>query len=102
MRPIDADVLENALLKVKDFAPELCGRPIIRVTDMINIIRKMPTADAAPIRLGLWKCGGGRSCADGSSVCDAWVCSECGKYNDTLTNFCPNCGADMREVKKNG
>ena len=25
-----------------------------------------------------------------------WVCSKCKKRNDVKTNFCPNCGADMR------
>ena len=36
-----------------------------------------------------------------------WVCSECGawallEYNEQmcLSNFCPNCGADMRERKE--
>lgn len=32
----------------------------------------------------------------------SWLCSECGKWLDVLQgdvdmNFCPNCGADMRE-----
>ena len=31
-----------------------------------------------------------------------WYCSECDAPNDKPTDFCPNCGADMREVKKDG
>ena len=29
---------------------------------------------------------------------DYWtyVCSECGRVEDTRHNYCPNCGADMR------
>lgn len=38
--------------------------------------------------------------ADENPVYDVWECSECGEEHegeeDTLTNYCPNCGADMR------
>lgn len=38
--------------------------------------------------------------ADGNPVFEVWECSECGwEHNgaeDTLTCYCPNCGADMR------
>lgn len=41
--------------------------------------------------------------ADGCPVYDTFECSECGwehsGESDTLTNFCPNCGADMRNRK---
>lgn len=38
----------------------------------------------------------------------AWVeynpfsyrCTNCGNVNKVATNFCPNCGADMREVEE--
>ena len=30
-----------------------------------------------------------------------FVCSECGT-TDFLSNFCPNCGADMRERSEDG
>ncbi len=40
--------------------------------------------------------------ADGCPVYDLWECSECGEEHkgeeDTLTFYCPNCGAKM-EVK---
>jgi hypothetical protein len=29
----------------------------------------------------------------------AYLCSECGYFTTMRTNFCPNCGADMREVR---
>ena len=33
-----------------------------------------------------------------------WIyvkCSECGTVHDTQTNYCPNCGADMRGEQAN-
>ena len=30
-----------------------------------------------------------------------WKCSECGKVYEGKTNFCPNCGADMRKEADN-
>lgn len=27
---------------------------------------------------------------------NGWVCSACGKWNNETSNYCPNCGADMR------
>lgn len=38
--------------------------------------------------------------ADGCPVYDVWECSECGEEHngeeDTLPNYCPNCGARMK------
>ena len=31
------------------------------------------------------------------SVAEIWDCSECGQWSLTKTNYCPNCGADMRK-----
>ena len=30
---------------------------------------------------------------------NGWKCSACEKWNSEKSNFCPNCGADMREVR---
>ena len=32
--------------------------------------------------------------------CDFLKCSQCGKTTDNQSNFCPNCGADMRTAKQ--
>lgn len=49
---------------------------------------------------GHWEPIGYDGYADGSPVIDEWECSECREEHygdsDTLTPFCPNCGADMR------
>lgn len=39
-----------------------------------------------------WKIHG-----DGRRPTELFPCSECGYENTSATNFCPNCGADMRE-----
>ena len=30
---------------------------------------------------------------------DRWKCSECGRTEQYKENYCPNCGADMREAE---
>jgi rubrerythrin len=34
------------------------------------------------------------------SVCEEWECSKCGNWNFVNTDYCPNCGADMRPKLK--
>lgn len=96
---------------------EACERPGCPILwgDGCNIIDRLNTihaADVRPVVRGKWEkhedfdhYGGGRFVE--------WVCSECDKrlrgdwatrnhIEETPTeNFCPNCGADMREVKVN-
>lgn len=58
----------------------------------LRIIENMPAADVQPIRRGRWELTNNPSFRK---------CSECGKKHDRdVTNFCPHCGADMRETKK--
>ena len=64
-----------------------------------HIIKDMPAIDAEPMRHGRWIPTEYDSYADGSPVWDKWECSECGHEHigeeDTLTAFCPDCGAKM-------
>ena len=64
-----------------------------------NAIRKIvayfPAADVRPVVRGKWK-DAMQSCNDSPHV----KCSVCGEYYWRYFkkfNFCPNCGADMRE-----
>lgn len=60
--------------------------------DAINAIKSIPTIEP---KRGEWK----RRIVDSGFNAD-WVCSECGyrvKTDFANYNFCPNCGADMRE-----
>ena len=63
-------------------------------------IDSAPTIEAEPIRHGRWIPTEYDSYADGAPVWDKWECSECGhEHNgeeDTLTAFCPDCGAKMQ------
>ena len=65
----------------------------------------MPEIEAKPVRRGRWIPTEYDSFADGAPVWDKWECSECGHEHsgeeDTLTAFCPDCGADMRVGAEN-
>ena len=68
-------------------------------------IRNLPTADVVEVVRGSWV-GTADGYADGELVYDMWECSECGYDADGADekpnwNFCPNCGADMRERRDN-
>lgn len=48
-------------------------------------------ADVRPVVRGRWRWVGQ------DQWNDCYECSQCGKMNTDNSNFCPNCGADMRE-----
>lgn len=64
-----------------------------------KFLAEQPAIDAEPVRYGRWIPTEYDSYADGAPVWDKWECSECGHEHsgeeDTLTAFCPNCGAQM-------
>lgn len=70
------------------------------ITACIEAVENAETIDAEPVRHGQWIGIEYDGEADGNPVYDVWECSECGhEHNgdfDTLTDYCPNCGADMR------
>lgn len=70
------------------------GRPMHspELNEVLSMVADVPAADVAPVVPGEWG-------FDGIS----WTCSECGEYAllnkrgaAVKSNFCPNCGADMR------
>ena len=69
--------------------------------EMLDEIEALPTIEVEPVCHGRWVPTEYDSYADGSPVWDKWECSECGNEHsgeeDTLTSFCPDCGADMRD-----
>jgi predicted amidophosphoribosyltransferase len=56
------------------------------ITLCMHFLKEAPAVDAVPVVHGRWEARGfmGHNC------------SVCGALNDIDTNYCPNCGADMR------
>ena len=69
------------------------------VMNMLEEIELFPAADAVEARHGKW-----HDVYQMSSDCIVATCSSCGNSHaycvNGLLNFCPNCGADMREVQE--
>ena len=64
-------------------------------------LEAIPAADVREVKKASWY-GEADGYADGELVYDMWSCPICGKYFDEWDekpdwNFCPNCGAEMRE-----
>lgn len=95
MRIIDADAyLEKARYEAKGMPTEK-GEDFVAYTEWL--IGKTPTIEP---KQGEWKEIGNCYDVDGTHY---YTCSVCGGDVATseLYNFCPNCGADMRERKGN-
>lgn len=57
-----------------------------------GVIESIPAADVRPVVRATWR--------RYSPFTDTYECSNCGEQvidEQFRTNFCPNCGADMRE-----
>lgn len=59
-----------------------------------TVIHKLPAADVRPVARGKWQFH--------MFTANSWgyECRVCHTTWDSPTNFCPNCGADMREPPK--
>ena len=94
MRLIDADALMKTL-GITEMDCERCewgeygfcgrGRGF---TDACTAIEAAPTIEPERKR-GEWK-------DRGEDYMIRWICSECGRKDTHVYNFCPDCGADMR------
>lgn len=71
----------------------------------VKAIKNIPSADVAKVRHGKWEEG---LCYDyyskgvlesKCSICGSWNLFDFNGYN-CESNFCPNCGADMRKDGK--
>ena len=61
-----------------------------------EVLKQVPTVDAVEVVHGRWKNIDTREYL-------GWMCSNCQKWFDSRTNYCPNCGAKMDgERKDNG
>lgn len=60
--------------------------------DMIGCIKSLPSADRPR---GEWVYNNEGYVI--GNLCEHYDCGQCGKSVPHKTNYCPNCGADMRE-----
>ena len=61
------------------------------IDDLIKWVAKILQEKDDPVVKGEWKDGKDEFDDDNPQ------CSNCGAFGLVKTNFCPNCGADMRE-----
>lgn len=74
------------------------------VTKLKTAIRRLPSADVAPVRHGKYIGTEFDGYADGCPAYYEWKCSECGcmfEEEEPTYNYCPNCGARMGRVQYN-
>lgn len=64
----------------------------------LGALHDVPAADVRPVVRGKWEEWWPGDCAlimTGEEM--LWMCSKCNAKFSEQSNFCPNCGADMRE-----
>lgn len=86
-------ISREAAIKRFNFAVLDClgMEPTIRAGDIIKALESIPAADVRPLVRGKWREGVyGRVHLICSACNYEWMTTE-------KTNFCPNCGAEMRE-----
>ena len=112
IRLIDANALMKQFYNYYDCVNEFTSKNGYRgdtlmdyeVADMIyNCIENAPTVDAKPVVHGRWieeQVEGFNPFTEDMCPIDVLQCSVCGEFFDSshAFNYCPNCGADMREV----
>lgn len=102
-RLIDANALADKVDESKYNNPHPQG--MVRVNHrnehdhFLRMIMDAPTVEAVEVVHARWVPIEYDGYADGSPVWDLWECSECREEHsgdeDTLTPYCPNCGAKM-------
>ena len=78
----------------------LWGKNIVQEEMAMNALNAIPAADVRPVVRGRWVRS--EDADDGycsNCKCDMPMCREDWEWKYCETDFCPNCGADMREVQ---
>ena len=98
MRLIDDDELMSDVYR----SDEQQKNDVWHTSDIEYLVMAQPTVDAVPVVHGHWVSL--TECANAGvycSVCKKKVYKEdyawCNRKNKLRSNYCPNCGADMRE-----
>ena len=103
IRLIDANALLKSETERCNCVPLVCTTALNGMAcdcdSLKNVLDRQQTIEAEPVRHGRWIPIEYDSYADGAPVWDKYECSECGHEHkgeeDTLTEFCPHCGARM-------
>ena len=67
----------------------------IALSELVDVMATVPTADVQEVRRGRWECN-----YDRDAFYIVYVCSKCGRETLVKENFCPDCGAKMEEFEK--
>lgn len=86
MRLIDADLLESEINKILESGGGLLS--------VLKAITDAPTIESKPVVEYRWRANL-RYGMDGSER--FWICPVCKGQSMERTNFCSNCGSNMRE-----
>lgn len=79
---------EDAIYEIRQLAVLSTNKNIERITEALNM-----AIEALTFQRGEWVNEIGKPISDNRSV----YCSICGEWSEYRSDFCPNCGADMRE-----
>lgn len=98
MRLINADTLIEILKRNKQFFIDAWGgsfhamseKDKARYDEIDNCIAEILTAPTIGPKTGMW------THSHIGTIAEGFYCSRCGKLG-YKTDFCPNCGADMRK-----
>ena len=99
-RLIDANALEKDIRAYADNVAYYGRLELAQgIVNAVGIVYAAPTVDAVEVVHGRWIPLEYDGYADGNPVWDLWECSECQEEHsgdeDTLTPYCPQCGAKM-------
>ena len=104
MRPIDADVLMEEVLKGTIISDDLYGMGIMAGVDSFaKKLKAAPTLALDDLRpKGRWEVIEDYVSSLGYTVIDGYRCSLCKEESREALDFCGHCGADMRGYMSDG
>lgn len=83
------------LYKIGEAPCKSCG-----IHDMLEEVEDYPAADVREVKRGKWILFDIPKNMVMTNETPLYSCSECSAKMSNRTNYCPNCGADMREEEQ--
>ena len=97
-RYIDADEIEKYPIRFNNYDKKNGSLDFVSgVESVIEFVKNIPTADIRENIRGEWIF---KETMIRSPLAENYYCSICKISTTRCWNFCPNCGADTREVKE--